>query len=213
MTRRRFGVLATLLFVAAIAAACGGGGDDSVSLDDEIADAREDADNRPPSTEQQQVDPSDPNANLLATPGAAAEVIDAIVEDLGTLRVSEVIVYDTYVYFDAQDPQKPENFDEYLWRGGGIEDISPINVAGQSQEDLEAELFPIQAVAWNRVPELVTAALTETNLEGGQVGAVFVSRNSYNDNSVLIRIGVSGARRNGNLEATSDGTIISVETY
>ncbi len=209
MTRRWIGVLTALVCVATVAAACGGGGDDSVSLDDEIADAQD----GPRSTEQQHVDPDDPDANLLRIPGAAAAVIGAIVEELGELRVSQVIVYESYVYFDAQDPQKPENFDQYLWRYGGIEDMSPINVAGQTQEDLEAELFPIQAVAWNKVPELVETALTETNLEGGQVGAVFVSRNSFNDNSVLIRIGISGARRNGNLEATSDGTIISIETY
>lgn len=208
MTARK--VLGLVVVTALLVAACGGGGDDSVSLDDEIADAHE---NGVPSTEQQHVDPTDPDANLLQVPGAAAATIDAIVGELGNLRVSEVIVYDTYVYFDAQDPQIPENFDSYLWRGGGVEDVSPINVAGQTQEDLEAELFPIEAVAWDQVPVLVEAALTRTNLEGGVVGAVFVSRDTFSDNSIRIRIGISGDRRNGNLEATSDGTILSVETY
>jgi hypothetical protein len=154
-----------------------------------------------------------PLGNFLTTPGAAQRAIDAIVRELGPRRVRYVNMYDSYVIFEAQDPAKPENIDRYTYRYGRVGDFEPVNVSGQSQEDIEADLFPITEVNWGAIAGLSETFLAQTELEGGKVVLASVERNSPSQPDVRIDMSMNGTRRNASLQAAADGTLLNVRVY
>jgi hypothetical protein len=151
-----------------------------------------------------------PAGDFLTTPGAAPRAINAIVRELGPRRVRYVNMYDTYVIFEAQDPLKPENIDRYTFRNGRLEPFEPVNVSGQTQADIEADLFTITEVNWAAISDLSRTLLTETDLEGGDVALASVERNVPYQPEVRIGLFMNGTRRNASLDATADGTVLGV---
>jgi len=154
-----------------------------------------------------------PAGNFLTTPGAASRAIDAIVRELGPRRVRYVNMYDSYVILEAQDPAKPENIDRYTYRDGRVGDFEPVNVSGQTQEDIEADLFGITDVDWGAIAGLAETLQRQTELEGGKVVLASVERNQPFDPDVRISMAMNGTRRNASLEATADGTVLGVRVY
>ena len=151
-----------------------------------------------------------PAGDFLTTPGAAQRAIDTIVREVRPRRVRYVNMYDSYVIFEAQDPAKPENIDRYTYRYGRVGDFEPVNVSGQTQEDIEADLFGITDVDWGAMPGLAKTLQTQTDLEGGKVVLASVERNQPLDPNVRISMSMNGTRRNAALEATADGTVLGV---
>lgn len=151
-----------------------------------------------------------PTGNFLTTPGAAPRVINAIVRELGPRRVRYVHMYDTYVIFEAQDPLKPENIDRYTFRNGRLEPFEPVNVSGQTQADIEADLFTITEVNWAAIPDLSRTLRSETDLEGGFVILASAERISPSTPEVRVGLTMIGTRRNASLDATADGTVLGV---
>jgi hypothetical protein len=151
-----------------------------------------------------------PQGDFLTTPGAAPRAIDAIVRELGPRRVRYVNLYDTYVIFEAQDPAKPENIDRYTFRNGRLEPFEPVNVSGQTQADIEADLFTITEVNWAAVPDLSRTLLAQTQLEGGEVALASAKRSLPFQAEVRISLFMIGTRRNASLDATADGTVLGV---
>jgi hypothetical protein len=151
-----------------------------------------------------------PQGDFLTTPGAAQRAIDAIVRELGPRRVRYVNVYDTYVILEAQDPAKPENIDRYTFRNGRLEPFEPVNVSGQTQADIDADLFTITEVNWAAIPDLGRTLRTQTQLEGGDVALASVKRNPPFQAEVRISMYMIGTRRNASLDATADGSVVGV---
>jgi hypothetical protein len=154
-----------------------------------------------------------PQGNFLTTPGAAQRAIDAIVRELGPRKVRDVNMYDSYVIFETQDPAKPENIDRYTYRNGKVGDFEPVNVSGQSQEDIEADVFPITDVNWGAIAGLSATFLAQTELEGGTVVLASVERNLPYQPDVRIDMSMIGLRRNASLQAAADGTVLSVRVF
>ena len=154
-----------------------------------------------------------PQGNFLTTPGAAQRAIDAIVRELGPRKVRYVNMYDSYVIFETQDPAKPENIDRYTYRDGRVGDFEPVNVSGQTQADIEADLFAISEPNWGAIAGLSAMLQTQTELEGGTIVLASVERNQPFDPDVRISMSMNGTRRNASLEATADGTLVSVRVY
>jgi len=154
-----------------------------------------------------------PQGNFLTTPGAAQRAIDAIVRELGPRKVRYVNMYDSYVIFETQDPAKPENIDRYTYRYGEVGDFEPVNVSGQSQEDIEADLFPITDVDWAAIAGLSETFLAQTELEGGTVVLASVERNPPYQPEVRIDMSMNGLRRNASLQAAADGAVLNVRVY
>ena len=154
-----------------------------------------------------------PQGNFLTTPGAAQRAIDAIVRELGPRRVRYVNMYDSYVIFETQDPAKPENIDRYTYRYGRVGDFEPVNVSGQLQEDIEADLFSITEVNWGAIAGLSETFLAQTELEGGKVVLASVERNPPYQPDVRIDMAMNGTRRNASLQAAGDGTLQNIRVY
>ena len=83
-----------------------------------------------------------------------------------------------------------------------------MNVSGQAQEDIEADLFPITESTGRRSPDLSETFLAADRARGRQVVAGVGGADSPYQPEVRIDMSMSGTRRNGSLQATADGTLL-----
>jgi hypothetical protein len=166
---------------------------------------------------------------LLALPGAAASDPDAqpkeplwTAERLpkliaayhnalpGKIRVLDLKIYDRYARIQVQDPAKPENVDQYDYRGRVSEPV-PVKLAGHG--DLDDNLFDLDEVAFDRIPALVEEAVAKMPMEGGAVGYVLVRRGLPFTNEVRIIVFLDGTRKSGVLKADAKGRVLEVRAH
>jgi hypothetical protein len=168
---------------------------------------------------------------LLALPGSAAphsradsspreplwtaarlpEAIAAFHEALpGKIRVLDLKIYADRVHMQVQDPAKPENVDQYDYRGR-VSDPIPVKLAGHG--DLDANLFDLDEVAFDRIPALVEEAVARMPMEGGAVGYVLVRRGLPFTKDVRITIYLDGTRKSGVLKADAKGRVLEVRSH
>ena len=146
--------------------------------------------------------------NLFA--GAqAAGVIAEVAEARGgsPLRILSVNLYPEYAFVRVQDPNVPENVDEYSWR---TTLAAPTPVRLTAADDLDAGLFTHDEVDWEAIPALVAAAPTLLELPDGVVTHVNVHRPLPFSTDVEIRVFVSTERSGGFVDADAQGTVLEV---
>jgi hypothetical protein len=167
-----------------------------------------------------------PLLTLLAFPGAAAphsrgdsspreplwtaerlpKAIAAYREALpGKIRVLDLKIYADRVHMQVQDPAKPENVDQYDYRGR-VSDPIPVKLAGHG--DLDDNLFDLDEIAFDRIPALVEEAVAKMPMEGGAVGYVLVRRGLPFTKDVRITVYMDGARKSGMLKADAKGRVL-----
>jgi hypothetical protein len=140
----------------------------------------------------------------------AAQVVAAFTENLGVdqLRALEIVLYPEYAIATLQDPAIPENVDRYLWRTGQIGAPDPVRLVGDG--DLETALYTADEVNWAAIPSLVAGAREAVAIPNGEVSHLIVHRPLPFSTDVQIRIFVTSDRDSGYVDASADGTIISV---
>ncbi len=162
---------------------------------------------------------------LLALPGAAApdpkeplwtaerlpKVLAAYHQALpGKIRVLDLKIYERYARMQVQDPAKPENVDQYDYRGR-VSDLVPVKLAGHG--DLEDNLFDLDEVALDRIPALVEEAAARMPMEGATMGYVLVRRGLPFSKDVQITIFMDGTRKSGRLKADAKGRVIEARVH
>ena len=105
------------------------------------------------------------------------------------------------------DPAKPENVDQYDYRG---EISAPIPVRLHGSKNLEANLFSLDEVAFDRIPALTAEAMERMPIEGGQVTHIMVKRDLPFSQDVRIWVYVNGTRKSGMLKADGKGHVLKV---
>ena len=159
---------------------------------------------------------TDAPIDLLHQRGVAAEAVSAIERVVGAspANVTDVTVYPEYLITEAQDPDIPDHIDRYEWRAHDVPTPEPVQLSGP-QEDVDASLFPLSAVAWRRLTAMVDAAERATlhneplRIESPRASYVSIDRStsSEDDGKVIVRIYISGPRRSGSVEMDATGTI------
>jgi hypothetical protein len=161
------------------------------------------------------------NNDLLHENGVAARAVREIEKKLGSspAQFTEVDIYDTYLIADAQDPRILDHIDRYTWRDGdGVDPPEPVQLSGP-QEETAAQLFPSTAVDWSKIARYVRRAEQRAlharpiRIEDPRASYVFVERStsSEDDGRITIRVSIDGPRRDGYVEMSASGEILSVE--
>jgi hypothetical protein len=128
----------------------------------------------------------------------------------GTIRVLDFKIYDRYARMQVQDPAKPENVDQYDYRGRVSEPV-PVKLAGKGS--LEANLFDLDAVAFDRIPALVEEAAAKLPVEGGKLGHILIRRGLPFTKDVRITLYMNGTRKDGMLKADAKGRVLEAREH
>ncbi|MCX6519924.1 MAG: hypothetical protein NTZ21_04600 [Actinobacteria bacterium] len=142
-------------------------------------------------------------------PGAAGAVVErlaAAVDSEGG-RLTQVRLYPDRVFVTARSADR--RVAGYAWVAGSIVPSEPAIVFGG---DVGAFLaFDADAVAWERIAELVSAAPTLAGVHDGVVSHVTVDRTTLDPALPLtIRINVTGPNGNGLVEVSAAGEVIAI---
>lgn len=139
--------------------------------------------------------------------GAAAAVtaaLDAAAPGEPTL-FTQIGLYGDYAIVTAQDPTRPERLDQYTWRTAAVGTPTP-------QPDNPAApglAFGVAEVNWNAITALAAEAPRLAGVEGGEVGYVIVTRDTFVEvGPVVVRIYVNGPRGSAVVEATAAGEFV-----
>lgn len=183
--------------------------DETVDVQSEVEDSSVDASTPVPLGEpSEQPDPPEESVNLLSD-GAESALADLSAAIGADTAVVEVVVYDTYVIAEYQDPAAPENVDRVIWRDGVVSEPDPV---GFSDGDTTPR-FMIDEIDLAQIPPLATTALNEFDLDGGVVTHVIIDRFfGLDDGGIAFRVYVSHPERGGGgyLLARVDGTVVEL---
>ncbi|HEY6189361.1 MAG TPA: hypothetical protein VIW80_17040 [Pyrinomonadaceae bacterium] len=125
----------------------------------------------------------------------------------GTVKVLELIIYDKYVWFKAQDPKKPDEFNQYkydingLTRSGALGDTQMMMTLGPGSEKLKPEdfLFDLNEIDFSKTSELGATALDTLQINNGHIALMKISRGTWaeirTDREIKWEVSVSGARQ------------------
>lgn len=120
----------------------------------------------------------------------------------------EMVIYPGRIRFQAQDPKKPENVDQFDWNGGKLGPGSPVKLYGGGK--LKDNVFPLASVDLAAIPKLVAIAAQRVNVEGAEATHVTVKRNLPFTKAVRVNVFVNGTRKNGYVEADASGAVLKV---
>lgn len=141
----------------------------------------------------------------------ALEAVDVVGRRLGAddpeLRNLSLNPSVETVVLEVQDPDVPENLDRYVVREGGIDSVEPMQVS--ADQDVDAETFPASRVAFDRIEEMVDAALAEFGSEGAYVSSLNVSL--WSEGQIVFYLGLESPRASGNALFDAEGQLIQVD--
>lgn len=142
-------------------------------------------------------------------PGAAGAVVDRLAAAVSSEggRLTQVRLYPDRAFVTARGADR--RVAGYAWVDGSIVPSEPAAAfAGDIGEFLA---FDADAVAWERIAELVSAAPSLARVHGGVVSHVTVDRTTLDPALPLtIRINVTGPNGNGLVEVSAVGEVIAI---
>jgi hypothetical protein len=145
----------------------------------------------------------------LYTEGALDTVFAEIrqrVGDVTSVLMLELTTDRAVIQVEA--PTRPGYVVQYEWDDGNLRGPVPVELRGSGS--LEANLFPLSAVALDQVPGLAKAAVERIDREHGQVERIVVRRNLPVDEAVGIRVYVDSPIRSSHIDADGRGKIAEV---
>lgn len=122
----------------------------------------------------------------------------------GRVKLLELIIYEKYVWFKAEDPQKPGEFNQYKCDINGVSRDRAVDlrtILGPRSWKLKPEdfLFDLDEVNFTRTPELAKATVDKLQMDGGHLALMKVSRGSWGtireDKAIKWEVTVNGARQ------------------
>lgn len=138
----------------------------------------------------------------------------------GRVKLLELIIYDKYVWFKAQDPQKPGEFNQYKCDINGVSRNRAVDlrsILGPKGWNLKPEdfLFDLDEVNFAKTPDLAKATLDKLQIDGGHITLMKVSRGSWgtirDNKEIRWEVSVSGTRqKNGYVVYDTQGNQKSV---
>jgi hypothetical protein len=142
---------------------------------------------------------------LLETPAlvAVTEAIDRSIPGAPTEFISFNVFAD-YVVTDARDPARPDNIDQYIWRGGSVGSPRPQT----NRDEIASLVFTLDEIDWTALGNVIAQAPGLTDVESGSVD--YVSIQKWMGESIMINVYVNGPRDNAYISVSPTGEVLSV---
>jgi hypothetical protein len=170
-----------------------------------------------------------PAINALS-PDEMRQRMERIKRDFGgKLKMLNVMINETSIQFTAQDPQKPDEFNEHHYSVNGekrkpravrdseilslVKDAREANAKVQSVEDL---LFTTADIDFGSLPETARKSLDELIMEKSRISFIAVRRGEYfkydgGDLICHISVDADDRRRSGNARYSVDGKLLKAD--
>jgi len=128
----------------------------------------------------------------------------------GEVKILEMNLAENYSQIQAQDPNKPENVDQYTYRDGALEKVVPVKISGSGK--LEDNLFKLDDIALEKIPELMRDTMERSkDLEDPKPSLVRIDLN--HQGKVEIHLNVNSARKNAYMVCDAKGKFIRYQRY
>lgn len=124
----------------------------------------------------------------------------------GSAQALELVIYRHRLVLQAQDPKDPRRVLQYRYQDGRISDAVEVELRGTGM--LEDNLFPLDKVNLQGVPDLCDEALRRVDGRAGRISHVLVRRNLPLSMDIQMRVYVTSPVRDGHLDATSQAVPI-----
>lgn len=131
-------------------------------------------------------------------------------------KVTEIIIEKDTLTVRAQDPDKPQNLDEYKYVAGFVSGPTAVKLNALN-DNLEKSSFPIDEINFAAVPQMIADALKQTAVEGGEVekltfqrGFAIVDNDAGSLGAARWNIEIVGTRENASATGSPNGKIIGV---
>jgi hypothetical protein len=146
---------------------------------------------------------------LLYDKSTFANVKRALFQKAGgdSVAALSLLVYPDHAVLQSQNLHSPKTVDQYVYRGGQV--AGPVAVKLLGKGKLEDNLFPLQAVRLDNLPDLVRAAQAKVDMPEGKVTRVLLRRNLPESMDIQFRVFVTSQRRDAIVNADKDGNIIN----
>jgi len=122
----------------------------------------------------------------------------------GRVKLLDLIIYNKYVWFKAQDPQKPGEFNQYKCDINGVSRNSAVDlrsILGPKGWNLTPQdfLFDLDEVNFAKTSDLAKDTLNKLQIDNGHLTLMKVSRGSWGtireNKDIKWEVSVSGARQ------------------
>jgi ribosomal protein S27AE len=147
--------------------------------------------------------PSIPEENLFNDSGRLRAKFEAALG--GRVMLKELVLYDTYAIFSAQNPTNKDHVDRYTYRNGEVGDSDPVSL-GSDKKNLDSILFPLDTIDFAMIPGLCERARTALKeVENGKISHIIIEKGSFGRGDPVIRVYISGERDSGYVEYSLKG--------
>jgi hypothetical protein len=161
----------------------------------------------PPSTTTATRQDAKPAEPTLFTRRALLDGVTELQEAVGqSPRALELTVRRDHLVLQAQSPTTPTEVLQYVYQDGKVSE--PVTVELRGDGDLDDNLFPLDEVKLDRVPDLCEQARQKVDPDAGRVSHVLVRRNLPESMEVQLRIYVTSPAKDGYLDADRNGKAI-----
>jgi hypothetical protein len=124
----------------------------------------------------------------------------------GQVQALSLLFYEDRLVLQAQNVERPDQVDQYVFRGGRIEGPVPVKLLGKGK--LEDNLFPLDAAHLEQVPRFVVSALEQAEVPEGKVTRVLLKRNLPESMDIQFRAFVTNQRLDAVVDADKDGKVL-----
>ena len=111
-----------------------------------------------------------------------------------TITVRHVVLYPEDISMTVQDPERPRHLDDYLFINGAMQPARPVSVS--RGEDFTDELFSLEGVPFEDIPEMVVKAKRMIDLENPETSYVSITRGAL-DGPIELAVYVDDPVRGG----------------
>lgn len=147
------------------------------------------------------------DAPSLLTAGPLQRGLVALHKKLGKpIKALELLVYPDHLVLQVQNPEQPTQVLQYEYRDGKISKGIPVELQGSGK--LSDNLFTLDDIHLDAVPQLARQAVQKVDPKNGRVSYIILKRNLPFEMDVQYRVFVKSPLRDGYVDADKNGKLI-----
>jgi len=158
-------------------------------------------------TQEKPASSAEKRSPSLLTAGPLQRGLAALHKKLGKpIKALELLVYPDHLMLQVESPKQPDHVLQYEYRDGKVSDGVPVELQGSGK--LSDNLYALDNIQLDAVPELARQAVQKVDPKNGRVSYLILKRNLPFDMDVQYRVFVKSPLRDGYVDADKSGKLL-----